>query len=119
MPGRDRPEAALSARPLAKTNRQLLAAAIAGKARVIDHLLKHGADIDHCNEDGASAIMLAALHQHHDCVSLLLSLGAKLDIVDLEGRDLRYYENPPEPVPSKMTENEMLSLIASINMTYE
>ncbi|XP_039586028.1 ankyrin repeat domain-containing protein 29 isoform X3 [Passer montanus] len=57
----------------------LLAACQYGHAKVVETLLKHGANIHDQLYDGASAIFLAAQGGYLDVIRLLLSSGAKVN----------------------------------------
>ncbi len=52
-------------------------AAAAGKADIVRVLLVRGADLEHADAFGKTAIVKAAANGHADCVRLLLNAGAK------------------------------------------
>jgi len=53
----------------------LLAAALQGRAEMIDELTKYGASVHARMEDGRTALMLAAQNNHQAAVRILLELG--------------------------------------------
>uniref|UniRef100_A0A1X7T621 Death domain-containing protein n=1 Tax=Amphimedon queenslandica TaxID=400682 RepID=A0A1X7T621_AMPQE len=62
----------------------LLEAVTAGNNEAVEFLLQLGY-IDHTNEEGKTALMLACERGHEDIVHSLLSAGANVDIQDIRG----------------------------------
>lgn len=86
-----RENAAKTIGELAAHNREgldaaLLAAAIEGRAEVIDELTKYGASVYARMEDGRTPLMLAAQNNHADAVTMLLDLGCGRFATTPEGR---------------------------------
>lgn len=63
----------------------LLAAALLGKAPVIDELTKYGASIYASMDDGRTALMVAAENGHTEAAKLLVDIGANRFSKDTEG----------------------------------
>ncbi len=75
---------------LASTDRDdldgaLLAAALLGKASVIDELTKYGASVYASMDDGRTALMVAAENGHHEAAKLLVDIGANRFNKDADG----------------------------------
>ena len=65
---------------------QLLAAAAAGDSIALVTALRRGADIDAQNEEGQTALMLAAGNNHQEVAKTLLDAGALTGLQDKSGR---------------------------------
>ena len=63
----------------------LLKATHAGHNEAVQFLLKLRGDVDHCNEDGITALMIASNSGHDQVVQTLVSAGANVSIQDNEG----------------------------------
>ena len=63
----------------------LLAAALEGRAEMIDGLTKYGASVYARMEDGRTALMVAAQNNHEEAVKMLLDLGCGRFAVTPEG----------------------------------
>lgn len=68
----------------------MIAAAYMGHAEIVEHLLEAGANINHADADGRTALSVAALcapsnHGYATVVSTLLDRGAEVDHQDKEG----------------------------------
>jgi ankyrin repeat protein len=63
----------------------LLHAAIAGKVDVLSWLIEHGADINHQDRNGLSALHYAVQKKHMDAVGALLTNGAVVESKDAHG----------------------------------
>ncbi|MGC4017339.1 MAG: ankyrin repeat domain-containing protein [Luteolibacter sp.] len=63
----------------------LLAAALLGKASVIDELTKYGASVYARMDDGRTALMVAAENGHTEAAKLLVDIGANRFTKDEEG----------------------------------
>lgn len=67
----------------------MIAAAYMGHSEIVDHLLDYGADINHADADGRTALSVAALCAPRtpgvSVVSTLLERGATVDHKDKEG----------------------------------
>ncbi len=61
---------------------EFLAAAEHGDTETLKKCLKEKVDINVTNRQGRTAITLASLNRHYDCVELLISAGADIDIQD-------------------------------------
>jgi ankyrin repeat protein len=72
-------------------NTALGIAARAGRADVVDALLKAGARIDQPNGAGLTPVMLAARDGHAELAQTLLAAGANRDAVDQRGRSLLFH----------------------------
>lgn len=66
-------------------NTDLLNTVLAGDIAKAAALLKGGADCNERNEEGATALMLAAGIGNHDMVEMLLKAGAEVDACDARG----------------------------------
>jgi ankyrin repeat protein len=53
--------------------------------RLVKTLLEHGADVQHRDHDGKSALHVACLRNHHEVVEVLLGAGAEVDAKDKHG----------------------------------
>lgn len=69
----------------------LMEAASSGFTEILDILIKSGAEINHLQSDGVSALMLAAGAGHSDIVKILLERGADTEIKDQLGMTAREY----------------------------
>jgi ankyrin repeat protein len=69
-------------------NTALCIAATAGRADVVDALLKAGARVDQPNGIGVTPLMLAARNGHGDLAQVLLAAGANQGAIDERGRSL-------------------------------
>lgn len=61
-----------------------------GHAEIVEHLLDNGANVNHADADGRTALSVAALcapsnHGYATVVSILLDRGASVDHQDREG----------------------------------
>ena len=63
----------------------LVGAAEKGDARLLESLIKSGADVNEKDDDGQVALISAAGSGHSDCVKSLLEAGANVNIEDNEG----------------------------------
>jgi hypothetical protein len=72
-------------------NTALCIAAAAGKADMVDALLKAGAKVDEPNGIGVTPLMLAARNGYGDLARALLAAGASADAVDERGRTLLFH----------------------------
>lgn len=61
---------------------QFLQAAERGDATVLAACLRDGADVNTCTRQNRSAITLASLNRHYDCVARLIDAGADIDRQD-------------------------------------
>jgi hypothetical protein len=59
-----------------------LFAAEQGDSNVLKECLASGVDINATNRQGRTAITLASLNKHYDCIALLISAGADIDKQD-------------------------------------
>ena len=57
----------------------------AGHNEAVKFLLKLGGDINHCNEEGKTALILASEKGHHQVVELLLKENADINIQEKDG----------------------------------
>ena len=57
----------------------LMGAAVEGHERVVDLLLRHGAEISLQSSNGLTALMYAALHGHERVIELLIRHGAEIN----------------------------------------
>jgi serine/threonine-protein phosphatase 6 regulatory ankyrin repeat subunit B len=64
----------------------LIFAADGGHDRIVSLLIARGADIDHADETGATALIIAVRARKTSTVKLLISLGANLQHIDDNGR---------------------------------
>lgn len=64
----------------------LMAAAIRGDAKAVEHLLRLGVDVDARGRGGRTALFEASLAGHADCVAALLAHGADPFVRDWRGR---------------------------------
>ena len=72
----------------------LLAAALENHdPQVITILLKAGADINHKNNDGKTAVLLAAEYNNIEVIKTLIEAGADLDEKDNDGKSAQNYIN--------------------------
>lgn len=46
---------------------------------ILDFLIQHGASVDISNDDGETALMLAAMEGNYDCISRLIQAGANVE----------------------------------------
>ena len=78
---------------------QLFSAIIARDLEKVTRLLDAGAPIDARNQEGLSALMVAAKQpENHDIVKLLVERGADVLYTDSEGRTaVDHVFEPPEP----------------------
>jgi len=53
----------------------MLTLLVAGHHQVTKKLLEYGSNIDQTNKNGFTALIKAAIHDHHSCVELLLKAG--------------------------------------------
>lgn len=63
----------------------LILAVLGGNLKIVEHLLNHGASIDHRNWQGHSALQYACSKGKKDIVELLLQRKADINIVDKRG----------------------------------
>lgn len=63
----------------------LILAVLGGNLEIVKHLLNHGANINHRNWQGHSALQYACSKSKHDIVHLLLERNADVNIVDHRG----------------------------------
>lgn len=61
---------------------EFLPGAEQGQPAVLKSCLAKGVDINVSNRQGRTAIILASLHQHYECVALLIDAGADIDQQD-------------------------------------
>jgi ankyrin repeat protein len=61
-------------------------AAYEGHVEVVENLLDQGADKDKADNDGNTALHLAAENGHFEVANVLLSWGAKLDLCNNQGQ---------------------------------
>ncbi|EPJ5577405.1 ankyrin repeat domain-containing protein [Citrobacter farmeri] len=59
-----------------------LMAAQQGDMKKLTSCLEQGVDINTCNHQGQTAIILASLHKQYDCVAALISAGADINQQD-------------------------------------
>ena len=57
-----------------------------GKTQVCEILLENGADMDHADKEGKTALFAAASMGHLDILNLLMFWGCYVDGIDCEGR---------------------------------
>lgn len=60
-------------------------AAIHGHYKVVDYLIEKGANIDHQNHNGETALFIVAGSEHTDVVELLLNKGANANLRTVHG----------------------------------
>jgi ankyrin repeat protein len=60
-------------------------AAESGDAAAVERLLAAGADIEHRNADGSTALMVASQNGHGEIVEALLAKGAAVDVQSKDG----------------------------------
>ncbi len=70
---------------LAEINNQFIRAAITGSAEEVLTLISKGANIEAVDEEGYTALMIAALYDHKKTVEVLLDKGAKIDVANKNG----------------------------------
>jgi ankyrin repeat protein len=63
----------------------VIAASVKGQSKVIKDLLASGADVNHANHAGTTALHWAALEGHTGIVRVLLDAGARPDLKDVNG----------------------------------
>lgn len=61
---------------------QFLSAAEQGQIEILKDCLAKGVDIDTTNRQGRTAIIIASLNKHYECVSLLMKAGADINKQD-------------------------------------
>ena len=66
-------------------NTALLLAA-EGEPLIVDALIKAGCNVNHQNEEGATALMSAVRYEDHDIVDALIKAGADPEIMDKHGQ---------------------------------
>ncbi len=81
---------------------QLHEAALAGDLAGVEKALESGADVNGREEEGRTALMLAAFNGHSKVVLTLLDAGAAIDRRDLEGRTALLYA-ATGPFPETVT----------------
>lgn len=64
---------------------EFLNTVLAGDVARASSMLQGGADINSRNDEGATALMLAAGAGHYDMVEMLIAAGAEVDATDLRG----------------------------------
>ena len=57
-----------------------------GKTQVCEIMLENGADMDHADKEGKTALFAAASMGHLDILNLLMFWGCYVDGIDCEGR---------------------------------
>ena len=57
-----------------------------GKTQVCEIMLENGADMDHADKEGMTALFAAASMGHLDILNLLMFWGCYVDGIDCEGR---------------------------------
>lgn len=60
----------------------LLDAAQQGNLARLQALIAQGVDLNQRNRQGRTALVIASLHQHYDCVTSLITAGADIDLQD-------------------------------------
>ena len=63
----------------------LMYAADAGQTKIMDNLLRAGADVTHNDHDGATALHLTARNGHVGCMNRLVKSGTDVNISDKDG----------------------------------
>lgn len=63
----------------------LIHTAVAGKVELLSWLIEHGADIDHQDRNGLSALHYAVQEKHIEAVRTLLTNSAAIDSKDMHG----------------------------------
>ncbi len=81
---------------------QLHEAALAGDLKGVERALESGADVNAMEEEGRTALMLAAFNGHAGVVLTLLDAGAGIDRRDLMGRTALLYA-ATGPFPETVT----------------
>jgi ankyrin repeat protein len=70
-----------------------------GELKVVEDLLKQGADVNQADQDGRTPLMYAAYNGHTETVKLLLEHKAFVDVTDVNGRTaLMFAASGPFPV---------------------
>ncbi len=59
-----------------------LLAAQLGDVETLLSCLEQGVDVNICNRQGQTAIILASLHKKYDCVTALIRAGADINLQD-------------------------------------
>lgn len=92
------PNIEIGAQPLPIT--ALMAAVLLNDSRAVKLLIREGCDVNHCNKDGTTALMLAAQLQQIDILlTLLAQPNVDLEAVDNQGYTaLAYASSLPMPV---------------------
>ena len=67
-------------------NERLISAAQTGNIQAINALVKAGANVNHADNDGRTALFTAALHGRVEAIALLLKAGAKVNHADNRGK---------------------------------
>lgn len=78
-------EFSLGRRRERRTGCDIWQAADLGMARDLKFLIDRGVDVDALNQEGLSAISLAAMNGFGECVEILARAGARLDVEDSYG----------------------------------
>ena len=67
----------------------LMVSASCGRALNLDILLQHESPLDCISSSGRTALMMAVLNDHVECVEILLAYGANMTMKDAVGRTVR------------------------------
>jgi len=90
-------------------------AAVHGHLHVMDVLLRHGADIDGAGSGGATALHFAALTFQLDALQFLLNRGARVSVVNEDGRTpLMSALTNFLPIPSCVMDERKLAAVKSL-----
>lgn len=88
--------------------------ALNGQIAPVDNLINQGADVNHINQEGRTALMLASFNGHFDIVNLLINKGANINLVDNLGRSALMFASTG---PFKETVDILIKKGADINKT--
>ena len=81
----------LSSAESPEKNQELRNASLEGMTEQIEQLIREGANVNSSDEDGRTALMLAAFNGHVPALELLLNANAIIDVADSSGRTALMY----------------------------
>ena len=99
-----------------KCDKNLLHAAKEGNLPAVRRWILAGANINCQDENGATPMMLANLHHHHETICELMARGASITILDKNGFTSKEYSNGE--INKTVPLNEVIAFLVTSQLSH-